>query len=260
MRESWERRIDRAALLAERGAAIRPLMLAYTHVLGLQRDCHATLPSSADRLSGRLERDLAALRRSVPPMLAAIADAGPPPLVDEARRLLASRDADIDALLMAAWRTAAGQDFFAKMILQPYAQYLTEADMRPADRGLPAGDSACPFCGGVPQLSILHSSGNGDGGGRQLLCATCLTRWPFRRIRCAFCGEEDERRLGYFHSEIFEHLRVDGCDTCRRYLKTVDLTRLGLAVPIVDEVAGASLDLWAVGQGYQKIELNLMGL
>jgi hypothetical protein len=260
MRESWERRINRAALLAEHGGAIQPLMLAYAHVLGLQRDCHAALQPVASRLSGLLERDLAVLRPCVPAMLTAIADAGPPPLIDDARRLLASRPSDLDAHLLAAWRTASGQDFFAKMILQPYAQYLTEVDIRPGGRGLPARESACPFCGSLAQLSILHSSGNAEGGGRQLLCATCLTRWPFRRIRCAFCGEEDERRLGYFQSEIFEHLRVDGCDTCRHYLKSVDLTRLGLAVPIVDEVAGASLDLWAIEQGYQKIELNLMGL
>jgi formate dehydrogenase maturation protein FdhE len=40
----------------------------------------------------------------------------------------------------------------------------------------------------------------------------------------------------------------------------VDLTRLGIAVPVVDEVAGASLDLWAREHDYQKIELNLVGL
>ena len=74
------------------------------------------------------------------------------------------------------------------------------------------------------------------------------------------CGEEDERRLGYFHTAAFDHLRLDTCDTCRRYLKTVDLTRLGLAVPLVDEAAGASLDLWAREREYEKIELNLLGL
>jgi len=54
-------------------------------------------------------------------------------------------------------------------------------------------------------------------------------------------------------------LRV-ACDTCGHYLKGVDLTRLGVAVPIVDEVAGAPLDAWAREHGYEKIELNLVGL
>jgi formate dehydrogenase maturation protein FdhE len=35
---------------------------------------------------------------------------------------------------------------------------------------------------------------------------------------------------------------------------------MDVAVPVVDEVAGASLDLWALERGYQKIELNLVGL
>jgi formate dehydrogenase maturation protein FdhE len=31
-------------------------------------------------------------------------------------------------------------------------------------------------------------------------------------------------------------------------------------VPIVDEVASAPLDVWAIEHGYTKIELNLVGL
>ena len=55
-------------------------------------------------------------------------------------------------------------------------------------------------------------------------------------------------------------MRVDACDSCRHYLKSIDLGRLGLAVPLVDEVAAAALDLWALEHGYEKIELNLVGL
>ena len=39
MRDSWEQRIDRAAHLAEREAATRPLLQVYGRLLGLQRDC-----------------------------------------------------------------------------------------------------------------------------------------------------------------------------------------------------------------------------
>lgn len=38
------------------------------------------------------------------------------------------------------------------------------------------------------------------------------------------------------------------------------LTVTGRAVPIVDEVAALPLDLWAVDQGYHKIEMNLVGI
>jgi hypothetical protein len=260
MRESWERRIERATHLANRDEAARSLLLAYARLPALQRDCYATLPRRAGSLTGSLQQDLPVLRSCVPPMLTAVVSGGPPRLAEEARQILEGAGPAIDAMLLAAWHTRSNQHFFPKLVLQPYAQYLTEVDVRPLDRKLPEGTAVCPFCGGPPQLSILHSAGSADGGGRQLLCATCFTRWPFRRILCPHCGEEAEDRLGYFHAPAFDHLRVDACDTCRRYLKTVDFTRLGLAVPIVDEVAGASLDLWAVEHRYQKIELNLLGL
>ncbi len=50
------------------------------------------------------------------------------------------------------------------------------------------------------------------------------------------------------------------CDTCKQYLKTIDLTKNGLADTVVDEIAAAPLDLWAREQGYSKLELNLVGM
>jgi len=120
-----------------------------------------------------------------------------------------------------------GQSFFAKVVLQPYAAVLASAAIRPSDRPMRGGDNFCPVCGGAPQLSFLETAADADGGGRHLQCATCFTVWPFRRVLCAHCGEENEPRLGYYHSPAFDHVRVDACETCRRYLKTVDLTRLG---------------------------------
>lgn len=260
MRDSWQRRIDRAEYLAERDESARPLLLMYGRLLALQRDCYETLRRRDGRLTGSLERDLPAVQGCVPPMLTAVARIGPPRLAEEASQLLEGGGEAIESTLLAGWRIPSGQPFFAKAILQPYAEYLATIDVRPSDRNLPHARCACPFCGGGPQLSILQTPADAEGGGRQLLCATCFTAWPFRRVLCASCGEEDERRLGYFHSPAFDHLRVDACDTCRQYLKSVDLTRLGNAVPVVDEVAGAQLDLWAVEHGYRKIELNLVGL
>jgi FdhE protein len=93
-----------------------------------------------------------------------------------------------------------------------------------------------------------------------LICATCLSSWEFRRVVCANCGEERPAKLGYFHTPEFDHVRIEACDTCKHYLKGVDLTRLGFAVPLVDEIAAAPLDVWARAHGYTKIELNLIGL
>lgn len=262
MRESWDRCVERARQLAAADEAVHPLLTFYGGLLGLQRGLAAALTSSAKGLpTGELAEDLELLRPGIAAFLASIAAEGPELLATQARRLIDGPQKSVDDLLTMCWNHHSDRQFFAKAVLQPYARLLAEARVMPADRRLTMAENRCPFCGGTPQLGILHGAGGPlEGGGRSLLCATCLTVWPFRRVLCAYCGEEDEPRLAYFQSPSYEHLRVDACDTCRRYLKTVDLTKLGLAVPLVDEVAGAALDVWAREQGYEKIELNLVGL
>ena len=123
-------------------------------------------------------------------------------------------------------------------------------------------ENRCPFCGGVPQLSMLHGAGGPlEGGGRVAPLRDMPHRVavPPRAVRALRRGGRAQARL-LSVARVSIILRIDACDTCRHYLKTVDLTRLGIAVPLVDEVAGAPLDVWAREQGYQKIELNLVGL
>jgi len=97
-----------------------------------------------------------------------------------------------------------------------------------------------------------------NGGKRLLMCSFCLTEWEFRRILCPFCGEEDYQKLPRYSVQD-PVVRVEACDTCKRYLKSVDMTVDGLAVPLVDEIATVPLDLWAAERGYRKICVNLMG-
>ena len=260
MRDSWQRRIDRASELASRDESVRPLLEVYGRLLALQRDCYESLDRQAAHLTGSLEHDLAILAPMVPRVLSEVAAIGPAPLADAARELIAGGSDEIAPMLLAGWRTPSDEDFFARVILQPYASCLAAHRRPPIDRDPPRGLHACPFCAGGPQVSILEHAPGGDGGGRALLCGTCFTTWPVRRVLCVSCGEEDERKLGYFHAPAIDHLRVDACETCRRYVKSVDLTRLGLAVPLVDEVAGAALDVWAQERGYEKLALNLVGL
>ena len=259
-REPWERRIQRARQLAADSAAAE-LLEFYARLLTFQKSVHGRFAALAPKASAEEvpDRDLALLAPLVEELGRLAASKGPAPLAAEAGALVDRRPSEVRAWLLDWWREPSDRDFFAKALLQPYAAWLAEAGGPPLARGLPHAANRCPFCGGAPQLSVLDNPGE-TGGGRWLLCATCLTAWPFRRVLCPSCGEEDERRLGYFHAEDLEHLRLDVCDTCRRYLKSVDLTRNGLAVPIVDEVAGAPLDVWARERGYEKIELNLVGL
>ena len=193
-----------------------------------------------------------------------MANHGPDQLAAQGRDLLARQGFALRSSLTDYWRAPTDWQFFPKAILQPYAEWLAHAGRSPSDRPPVRGGNHCPTCGGAPQLSVLQAAAGGgsslEGGSRHLLCATCLGTWSFRRVLCPGCGEEDERKLVYFHSPDFEHLRIDACESCRQYLKSVDLGQLGLAVPLVDEVAGAPLDIWAREHGYRKIELNLVGL
>ena len=245
-------------LAAERGPA-ESLLKFYARLRRRQRDIHDAVKTRALR---SLDQDMAYIAPAASSLLREVAEHGPDPLAADARTMLANGEPAIADVLSTYWREPGDRQFFAKAILQPYAQCLAEQGVPAGGRALSHAGNRCPRCAGAPQLSMLENAvaGQGEGGSRQLLCATCLTAWPFRRVLCPHCGEGDERRLGYFHSQTFDHVRVDACESCHHYVKSIDLGRFGLAVPIVDEVAGAALDLWARDHGYEKIELNLVGL
>jgi formate dehydrogenase accessory protein FdhE len=262
IKDTWDALVGRAERLAAKNEATKELLGFYAELLRAQQVVYDFLRSRKGWLpSGILEEDLAVVREMLPQLLHAVAAHGNAELREEAQTLLRASDQERDLMLLEQWRAPSDFQFFGKAFLQPYARWLAESGGQPVDRELEAREMRCPFCGGKPQVSVLQTrEPSADGGGRDLVCSTCLGMWSFRRIVCANCGEERPARLGYFHTPEYDHVRVDACDTCKHYIKAVDLTRLGLAVPLVDEVAAAPLDLWAREHGYAKIELNLVGL
>jgi len=52
---------------------------------------------------------------------------------------------------------------------------------------------------------------------------------------------------------------VECCDSCKTYIKTIDLTKNGRAEPVVDELASAPLDLWARERSFAKLQSNVLG-
>ena len=107
-------------------------------------------------------------------------------------------------------------------------------------------------------VAVLREEGH--GAKRFLLCALCLHEWECLRIVCPFCGEQDFDKLPVYTAEQFSHVRIDACDRCHHYIKTIDLTKDGLAVPCVDDIASVSLDLWARERGYTRIKNNVLGI
>jgi FdhE protein len=148
----------------------------------------------------------------------------------------------------------AERDVFDRWLLQPLREYQASQ----ASQSPPAIEPTCPFCRSKPVAGVLR--GEGDGAKRSLLCSLCSTEWEYRRVVCPNCGEEDKEKLPIYHTPEIDHVRIDACDSCRTYIKSVDLTKNGHAVPVVDELATVTLTLWAEDHGYAKLEPNLLGM
>lgn len=148
--------------------------------------------------------------------------------------------------------------FVLEAVLQPIAEGLAAGRMPARDRADRAPHAHCPVCGGAPVVGVLREEGH--GARRRLVCGLCFTEWDYLRLMCVKCGEQRFEALPVFSAEQFPHARIDACDTCRRYLKTIDATRDGHAIPVVDDLATLALDLWAREQGYVRVRANLVGI
>ena len=174
-------------------------------------------------------------------------------------------------------------------------RYLARASLGPVLEALgpaagaqcqgPRDGRHCPDCGGPPQLSYTTRAADDLATGpRRLLCARCGAGWGFARATCPGCGEDSSANLSFFSEHgtasgergsvvrglpagpdpvrdraVFPHMRIEACDSCRRYLLGIDLGAEPAAVPLVDEMAAIPLDLFARERGYTKIITNLMG-
>jgi|SRR5579864_2179907 len=267
----WDQRIERARELAAAQPAASEGLRFYERIAGFQRSLYAKVVAQLGedqeaRPPGTLreELDLFVLLPSFPLFLSLVETAAPAPLGRSAAGLGVHGAARWQEVLHELWR-AGGADAAAELtpaealiswtFLQPYAEYLADHTEQPADGSTP---DRCPCCGGRPQLGVLRPQG--DGGKRSLICALCSTEWDYRRIVCPACGEEGVDKLPIYVAEELGHVRVEACDTCRHYIKTIDLTKNGKAVPVVDELAAVPLSLWAEEHGYTKLHPNLMGL
>lgn len=260
-RSEWDRRVRRAADLADRYSYAAEILTFYRKILELQRTIYqqvSSLSASAEAVPGGLRRQLDAevCLRHLPALLDLVEHDGTAKLKQDARGFAALSSGQQRATLedFLASTEEKPYSFFPRVLFQPYAEWL--AGSYPPQPSGSAG-SVCPICGGRPQAAVLRPEG--DGGKRFLLCSFCLTEWEFRRVLCPTCGEENHQKLPRYSADGLDGIRVEACDTCKFYLKSIDLTVDGLAVPLVDEVATVPLDLWAAERGYKKVEPNLMG-
>jgi formate dehydrogenase accessory protein FdhE len=280
----WDRRIRRANELASSYPFSAEGLRYYARVATFQKGLYGEIQNAladSPRVSSdrplRDELDFFLLLPKFPGFLSVIQQIAPAPLAQAAATLATEGSAVWQRAIEDFWyrdsEFAAGagdaeqnrssdpcaascsERVLAWIFLQPYAEYLADHREVAMVYGTP---STCPLCGGRPAVGVLRSEG--DGAKKSLICMLCAHEWAFRRIYCPACGEEREPQMAYYSAPEIAHVRVDVCDTCHTYLKSIDLTKTGLAVAVVDELATIPLDLWAREHGYEKLQINLLGV
>jgi FdhE protein len=196
----------------------------------------------------------------MPGLIAALTDIARPALAGELAML--SLDERWPALLDDYWQSGGRVTndaselmlFVMDTLIAPFAERLAQAeagarvhDDRPYE---------CPWCSAPPTVAILREEGH--GARRSLLCGWCFREWATLRLVCIACGESQFDALPVFSAKELPAVRVDVCETCRVYIKTIDLTRDGGAVSLVDDLATLPLDLWAREGGYRRLRPNAL--
>lgn len=106
----------------------------------------------------------------------------------------------------------------------------------------------CPVCGKEPKIGEIREE---EDGKRYLFCHQCGFKWYFNRIKCPFCGNDEQHSLAYFEVEGEERYRVDVCNKCRRYIKTIELPKSSEEPNMdVEDIATLHLDMIAFDEGY----------
>ena len=265
----YDARIRRAERLSSQHSFAAEFLDFYKHIAAFQKTLRANIAASSGVKSGsapaagmRDPLDLTVLLPHFRGFLSTIEQHAPAALAKSAHQMsLLSSDSWI-ASLEAYWQHAGKYDqqvgafaqFLPRAFLQPYAEF--RAALTP-QAPMVMTVRVCPLCGSRPLMGVLRVEG--DSGKRFLLCSFCSQEWEFRRIHCPTCGEETEGKLPVYVAEQLPHIRVEACDTCKFYLRTVDLTKDGHAIPLVDDLAAIPLSLWAHERGYARLQPNLLG-
>lgn len=272
----YDARIRRARDLATAHPFAKEILTFYQQLALFQRRLFTDISQHSGRhhasegdhqLRGFL--DLALLLPHFPELLSLLESVAPAPTAEAARQLSLQGPAAWIAFLSDFWSAGGLPDyvhttrneessellteFILRAFLQPYAETLSASVAVPEPGATPR---VCPHCGSLPMLGTLRVEG--DGGKRLLICSFCMREWDFRRLLCPACGEEAENKLPVYVAEQFPHVRVEACDTCKFYIRTVDVTKNGHAVPIVDDLAVLPLTLWADERGYTRLHPNLL--
>jgi FdhE protein len=186
----------------------------------------------------RIREALEADQLEIEKLLSPIAAGDPDPVVSAAHSL--QLDADLVRALV-------------KNAFKP-ALHAWRRQLSPLLNGLPWSRGCCPVCGAVAILGELQD----NHLAKHLRCGQCGADWPFRRLRCMYCGNEDHHTLGYLYGEPRRaEMRLEICGKCRGYLKViVSFHPTPPDILPIEDLATLHLDYIALERGYARVAIE----
>src|SRR5215469_12013254 len=229
-----------------------PVLAKYLEIVSIQDELHSLLMDTCD-----------APNASGHAIVSFFNDAALQPLLAKARSSVAAigltvGDIESAKSLHSLWHQTEvfdyPADFPARLVLEVFA---TEVSAWP-HRQIETRPDRCPHCGFPVMCSVLRELGSGRA--RAAACSLCAGEWSAPRLGCLRCDEQKSANLPLFTFEEFPHIRIEACDSCGGWLKSIDLATDGEAIPTPDDVFSSALNIWASGQGYQPIGSHLFSL
>ena len=191
--------------------------------------------------------------------------------VDKIEQCISSEDLDLEELFQ---KTAAGNgEYIASRsdklgLKADMLSFLAENSLRPIFEAYAHElqghvdqehwwRAYCPICGSEPVMAELVDKEKK----RFLICSCCGYAWRFKRTQCPFCENEEREKFKFFFGDKDQKAcRVETCQKCKKYIKTVDTGELdGEFIPLVEDVGTLYLDVLAKKEGYSR-KVQPMGL
>lgn len=113
-------------------------------------------------------------------------------------------------------------------------------------------EGTCPFCGYLPGMSKLAGAKDNQ---RILSCALCENEWKYLRVTCFACGNNEQKKQGYFESAESPLYRAYYCDECKSYIKTLNMTKSKTEEEYdlhVEDILTTYLDAAMLEKGYSR--------
>jgi FdhE protein len=116
-------------------------------------------------------------------------------------------------------------------------------------------EGRCPVCSAQPVVSSLTKEGH-----RQVFCSFCGTVGYYRHLGCPACLSKDTFKVDVLKSEGEEGFRIDACDDCGSYLKTVDAGMPSTMTPDIVDLISLPQDFAAQAKKYVRLSPNPIGM